>query len=313
MPHNATKTNKIGTLVKKVKYEMGIQLFTAQLDNGEVLSYRRKVGKGKTIILVHGNMTSSKHWDLFLESFTDDNHLIAVDLRGFGFSTYRKPIDSIKDFSNDLALFAKALRLDSFILVGWSMGGAVSMQFSIDHPHYVEKLILLTSASTRGFPYFHLTEQGESARSTKKSDIATDKKSIDFLAAYEKKDVQFLQDFWNRFIYTTKRPTDLKYSEYIDDMVKQRNLVECYHALNRFNISSFYNGAVEGTNEVSKLKVPTLVLSGETDLIVTEKMTEELLEDLGSQAESYVLKGCGHSPFIDDLEQLKQQIVNFIK
>lgn len=292
---------------------MGIQLFTAQLDNGEVLSYRRKVGKGRTVLLVHGNMTSSKHWDLFLDSFDDEYNFFAVDLRGFGFSTYRKPIDSIKHFSNDLALFVKALGLDSFVLIGWSMGGAVSMQFSIDHPQYVEKLILLTSASTRGFPFYHLNKQGEPIRSTKKSDIATDKKSIDFLAAYEKKDVQFLQDFWNRFIYTTNRPSDLKYNEYIDDMVKQRNLVECYHALNRFNISSLHNGAVEGTNEVSKLKVPTLVLYGGTDLIVTEKMTEELLEDLGSQAESYVLKGCGHSPFIDDLQQLKKQIVNFIK
>lgn len=291
---------------------MGIQLFTTQLDNGEVLSYRRKLGKGKTMLLVHGNMTSSKHWDLFLESFSDDYDLIAVDLRGFGFSTYRKPINSIKDFSNDLALFAQVLRLDSFILVGWSMGGAVSMQFSIDHPHYVEKLILLTSASTRGFPFYHLNEEGASVRSLTKSEIATDRKTVEFLTAYKQKDKLFLQQFWNRFIYTKNRPSESKYDEYIEDMVKQRNLVDCYHALNVFNISSFHNGTVEGTNEVGKLKVKTLVLSGETDRIVTEKMTEELLQDLGDQVTSYIMKGCGHSPFIDDLQQLNEQIRKFI-
>lgn len=257
-------------------------------------------------------MTSSKHWDVLIDSFADEYNLYAVDLRGFGFSTYRKPINSIKDFADDLALFVKALRLDSFILVGWSMGGAVSMQFTIDHPNVVEELILLASASTRGFPFFHLNERGESVRSRKKSEILADKKTIDILTAYKQRDKQFLRDFWNRFIYTAKRPSEWKYEEYIEDMLKQRNLVDCYHALNHFNISAFHNGVAEGTNEASKMNVPTLVLSGETDRIVTTKMTNELLNDLGVKAEAYVMKDCGHSPLIDHLDELIKQIVKFI-
>ncbi|MEG0451194.1 MAG: alpha/beta hydrolase, partial [Lysinibacillus sp.] len=47
------------------------QLNTLQevkLSNGETLTYRKRDGGDELVILVHGNMTSSKHWDLLLES-----------------------------------------------------------------------------------------------------------------------------------------------------------------------------------------------------------------------------------------------------
>ena len=67
---------------------------------------------------------------------------------------------SIKDFSDDLKGFVDALGLRDFYLVGWSTGGAVCMQFEADYPGYCEKLVLLASASTRGYPFFGTKEDG---------------------------------------------------------------------------------------------------------------------------------------------------------
>lgn len=37
------------------------------LANGETITYRQRPGGNELIVLVHGNMTSSKHWDLFID------------------------------------------------------------------------------------------------------------------------------------------------------------------------------------------------------------------------------------------------------
>src|SRR3954452_2341820 len=75
------------------------------LPNGETLAYRERDGGELKVLLIHGNMTSSKHWDIVLDRMDAKYKLYAVDLRGFGNSSYKNPIMSIKDFSDDVKLF----------------------------------------------------------------------------------------------------------------------------------------------------------------------------------------------------------------
>ncbi len=97
------------------------------LSNGETIAYQ-EVGRqnAEILVLIHGNMTSSQHWDLVIEKLQDQYHIYALDLRGFGQSTYNKAIDSIQDFAEDVKLFIDQLKLEKFSLMGWSMGGGVS-------------------------------------------------------------------------------------------------------------------------------------------------------------------------------------------
>ena len=85
-----------------------------------------------------------------------------------------------------------------------------------------------------------------------------------------------------------------------------------YHALNIFNISEKYNGLVEGNGLVKNIKLPVLVLRGDRDLVVSEQMTEEIIEDIGDTASFVELKDCGHSPLVDDLDGLLKEITKFI-
>jgi pimeloyl-ACP methyl ester carboxylesterase len=291
-----------------------IQLKTVVLDNGETIGYRERLGGDEVLILIHGNMTSSKHWDVLLEAFDPFYTLYALDLRGFGISTYHTSIDSIKDFSDDVKAFMDAIGLEKASLLGWSTGGAVSMQFAIDYPERVKRLILLASASTRGYPFYQIGPNGEKRRIAKKADIAVDPgKTLPILSAYRTKNKAFLKELWNSLIYTNEQPSTEKYEEYLEDMLTQQNLVDVYHALNTFNISTVHNGVKEGTGKAKDIKAPTLVLWGENDLVVTEQMTNEILEDLGENAEFELLLECGHSPLIDNLEQLLEKITSFLQ
>jgi pimeloyl-ACP methyl ester carboxylesterase len=102
---------------------MALQRVT--LGNNETIAYRERSGGKQTIILVHGNMTSSKHWDVLMDALDSKYTVYALDLRGFGESSYTKRITHIKDFSDDLKGFVDALGLRDFHLIGWSTGGAV--------------------------------------------------------------------------------------------------------------------------------------------------------------------------------------------
>ena len=46
---------------------------------------------------------------------------------------------------------------------------------------------------------------------------------------------------------------------------------------------------------------------------MTEQMTREIEEDLGDNATYIQLKNAGHSPLIDDLENLKETIEKFLE
>jgi pimeloyl-ACP methyl ester carboxylesterase len=293
-----------------------VKLKSIKLPNGETLGYREREGGDKIVLLVHGNMVSSKHWDLVLEHMDETYKLYAVDLRGHGISSYNKPIDSLKDFSEDLKLFVDLLGLKKFSLVGWSMGGGVSMQFAANHSNYVDKLVLLASVSTRGYPFYKVDEYGQpilTERLKTKEEIAQDTaRYIPITNAYKNRDKEFLRQLFNLTMYTHNQPSPDRYEAYLEDVLTQRNLLDVYYALIHFNISHHHNGIVEGTGEVDFITSPTLVIWGENDLIVTKPMQEEILEDLKVVEKFTILPNTGHSPFIDNLEGFLKELYSFL-
>jgi pimeloyl-ACP methyl ester carboxylesterase len=293
-----------------------VEIKKAELQNGETIAYREREGGVKKVLLIHGNMTSSKHWDLLIDKLDPSFKVYALDLRGFGESSYHKPVMSIKDFSDDVKLFVDVIGLKDFSIIGWSTGGAIGMQFAADHPGYCDKLILLASASTRGYPFFGTSPEGlpdVNNRLSSYEDVQKDSgKTIAVQTAYDQKNKGFLKAMWNMLIYTDRQPEEKLYEEYVDDMLTQRNLAEVYHSLNTFNISSVHNGLSEGSNQVKDIQIPVLILRGDRDLVVTQRMTEEIVEDFECRARFVELKDCGHSPLVDDLDQLQRNIEEFL-
>lgn len=291
-----------------------MEMKTITLANQEKIAYRKRPGGEQVVILIHGNMTSSKHWDLLMENLDSNYTVIAPDLRGFGESTYFKRIQSIGDFSNDLKEFVDTLSLRDFHLIGWSTGGAVAMQFVADFPGLCKKLVLLASASTRGYPIYQTNMDGTSSEKRLQTieEIEEDGKTLAVQNLYNTHNREGLKSIWNALIYTHHQPDDTKYKEYVNDMLTQRNLADVYNALNEFNISSHHNGLKNGSDQAKDIQIPVMILYGDRDFVVTNKMTEEIIEDLGDQAIYVQLKNTGHSPIIDNLDELTNQIEGFL-
>ncbi len=139
------------------------------------------------------------------------------------------------------------------------------MHLAADRPEQVEKLVLLASVSTRGYPFYGTDEKGQPTgrRLSTRAEIAGDPgKTLPILRALRQRDKQFLRNLWEMLIYTHRRPDPDRYEAYLEDILTQRNLVDVYHALNTFNISDRHNGLVDGTGEAERIVAPTLVLWG---------------------------------------------------
>ena len=111
---------------------------------------------GVPVVLVHGNVSSSRFFEETLAALPAGYRGIAPDLRGYGASE-TKPVDAtrgLRDFSDDLAALFDALGLGTrrpAHVAGWSMGAGVAMQYAIDHPGAVASLTLIDPLAPYGF------------------------------------------------------------------------------------------------------------------------------------------------------------------
>jgi pimeloyl-ACP methyl ester carboxylesterase len=110
---------------------------------------------GVPVVLVHGNVSSSRFFEELMALMPSLWYVLAPDLRGFGDSE-RLPVDArrgVADYSDDLHSLVEAMGLAGtpFHLLGWSLGGGVAMQYAIDHPAQLASLALVAPVSPYGF------------------------------------------------------------------------------------------------------------------------------------------------------------------
>ncbi|MBL9101510.1 MAG: alpha/beta fold hydrolase [Myxococcales bacterium] len=106
------------------------------------------------VVLVHGNVSSAAFWHPLIEELAQRYRVIAPDLRGYG-ETEPAPIDAtrgVRDFSDDLHALLTTMQVRGPVhLLGWSVGGAVVMQYAIDHAGEVASLVLENPMAPYGF------------------------------------------------------------------------------------------------------------------------------------------------------------------
>jgi pimeloyl-ACP methyl ester carboxylesterase len=112
--------------------------------HGHDVGYRR-AGTGEPILLIHGLAGSSRTWDHVIPCLTPRHDVIAPDLLGHGESAKPQGDYSLGAFASGLRDFLSVLDVPSVTIVGHSFGGGVAMQLAYQHPHLVDRLVLVGS------------------------------------------------------------------------------------------------------------------------------------------------------------------------
>jgi pimeloyl-ACP methyl ester carboxylesterase len=273
------------------------------IKNGETISWRQAGGKGPVALLIHGNMSSSVHWQTTMEQLESAYQVYAVDLRGFGDSTYNAPFDSLRELAVDLAQFADAVGLDRFAAAGWSTGGSIALELAAELPGRVTSVTLVESVPLTGYPFYRLDASGKPTTELlkTKADIASDPGLVaPTVIAYANGDREYIRTMNDGILYNLHQPPAEDVELYIDAILKQRNFVDIAYSLNAFNMSKTPTGVSPGSGRADLVKCPITVLHSEKDLVVPFAWGKSIKEYYGDRAELVVFPDAGHSVFTDD-------------
>ena len=83
----------------------------------EELAYVEHGEGSKVLLLIHGNLSSSLHYEPLIKELEKDYKVYAPDLRGFGDSSYNNRFDSIEEIAADIILFIEKLNLKDVNIV----------------------------------------------------------------------------------------------------------------------------------------------------------------------------------------------------
>jgi pimeloyl-ACP methyl ester carboxylesterase len=102
-------------------------------------------GQGRAVILLHGLFGSSDNWHFIAQRLAEKFHVFAVDHRNHGLSPHNAEMN-YPLMAADVEKFCVTRGLESALVVGHSMGGKTAMQFALQFPQRVEKLVVADMA-----------------------------------------------------------------------------------------------------------------------------------------------------------------------
>ena len=272
-------------------------------------------GAGEVVIMVHGNMSSSVHYEPLISRLKDKFRCIAVDLRGFGDSSYNNRFDTLAELADDVNALTVALGIDKYYLIGWSNGGGVGLQLCARYPEKVRKFFDIEGAGYKGYPLY----KKENYKSTgkpyaSKEEMATDPVQVaPVLSIFEKGDAPMMTAIWDATIYTVNKPTKEQNELWMSETLKQRNLVDLDWALANLNMSDEYTPYGLGDGSIKNIVCPVALTMGEKDVVVPDWMVLDNYNILGEKAILLPYPNCGHSPMVDCPDKLAEDVCDFFK
>ncbi len=105
----------------------------------------RVAGSGPNLVLIHGMINSSRHWQAVAERLADSHRVIAPDLIGHGDSATPRGDYSLGAHAASIRDLLTTIGVERATIVGHSLGGGVAMQFFYQFPQRTERLALVSS------------------------------------------------------------------------------------------------------------------------------------------------------------------------
>lgn len=104
-------------------------------------------GKGIPVVLIHGFCETHEIWNSFSNQLSENYRIICLDLPGFGKSKLLPEGFSIADVATRVLKFLAALKIESCIVIGHSLGGYVTLEMAQQQPQFIKAFGLFHSTA----------------------------------------------------------------------------------------------------------------------------------------------------------------------
>ena len=259
--------------------------FITSTDGTKIAVYDFNPQGEQTVFLIHGWPLSHQIFEYQINLLTDCGYrVVAVDLRGFGKSDMSVSGYCYDQMAADIFQVVRHLCLKKFILVGFSMGGAIALRYmNCYNGAGVCKLILLSAAAPcfaqhPGFPY------GKTPREVN-----------DLISLAETDRPQLCLNF-------SKQLFAQQHSSAVVDWFKDI-------ALSASGIGTIKSAIAlrdeDSRKDLRCVHVPTYIIHGDKDVIVSGELAELQHEGIpGSKL--ITLPDSGHGIIYDQLEKFNK-------
>ena len=222
------------------------------------------------LVLIHGAGGTHKVWRYQTLAFPGS---VTLDLpghpRGVGYNT-------ILEYAKFVTEAIKERGLASVVLVGHSMGGAITIEIALSHPRFLAGIVLV----------------GSGAR-LRVASIIKDEVTRDYVHAAE---------VIAQWAYSPKSDAKLRKAS-VQELLEVPAEVTYgdFQACDRF----------DDMNEISRIDLPTLLVCGEDDALTPVKYSQYMKERIRG-ARIVVIPGAGHSVMLEKPEELNNALRSFL-
>ena len=102
-------------------------------------------GQGDPLVVIHGGAGDARTWMKNIVALAERYTVYAPDLPGFGDSQPLAGEYYIPELAEFVGSFSDCLELENFHLVGHSLGGGIALNYALESPHKIKKLVLVSS------------------------------------------------------------------------------------------------------------------------------------------------------------------------
>src|SRR5450755_542474 len=108
--------------------------------------YYEVYGEGRPIVLLHGAFyTMEMNWGQLIPGLSKTRKVIAIEMQGHGHTPFSDRKLDIVTLASDVEGVMNYLKVDSADVAGYSMGGSVAYQLTVQSPKRVRKLVIISS------------------------------------------------------------------------------------------------------------------------------------------------------------------------
>ena len=229
-----------------------------------------------TLVFLPGLCGNHTTWRKIWPAFENDFGILAVDPRGHGKSTLRKPPCTLEQYARDIKNLIDELKIKKIILVGHSMGGKAAYIFGARYPDRIEKLIV--------------EDIGTGSSEFSPEDFVTYTAPLRHTYASRKEIMRVLsdtipsRDMVAYFLYQVEQKPDGRFGVDFD--------IDCCHQFFMDAHAFDWSGIFEA------IAAPTLIVRGEYSAVFSASEAETIVQRL-PYGKLLTVADAGHIPHIE--------------
>ena len=254
--------------------------------NGKPLHYKKVGSGGENVVFIHGLGGSMEYWTPLIPSLEQTHTLHLFDFEGHGLSPTH-PLSRVdtETIAADLHAVVQHAGAPATV-VAHSLGCLAALQFSVDNPELVRKLVLVGPPPSPLSQADSDTRHARAALVRARGIAAVVDAIVNDTTSARSKEANPVAATAARLSLLGQDPES--YAKACDAL-----------------------GRAKGKLEVEKLSMPTLIITGDEDKISPPALCEEYISRIPS-AQLVVLKGIGHWPVYEGVAGVIQALKSFL-